>query len=60
MVEIKRQFGPVRGAGTRVREVKGGQAIVPAVLGTTVFFGMFERGLIGNLNYCGNSRSRNA
>ena len=57
MVEIKRQFGPVRGAGTRVREVKGGQAIVPAVLGTTVFFGMFERGLICNLNYCGNSRS---
>lgn len=39
-----RIFGPIRGAGTQVREKEAERNIVPGVLGSTVFMGVFERG----------------
>lgn len=39
-----RIFGPIRGAGTQVREKEPEKTIVPGPLGSTVLVGVFERG----------------
>lgn len=39
-----RVFGPVRGAGTQIREVSGDKPIVPGALGWRGYAGMLEKG----------------
>jgi hypothetical protein len=53
-----RIFGPIRGAGTQVREREPERNIVPGQLGSTVFAGIFERGAEDDITICPSNRSR--
>lgn len=52
-----RIFGPIRGAGTQVREREPEQNIIPATLGSTVFAGVFERGAEDDITICPSLKS---
>jgi hypothetical protein len=47
-----RIFGPIRGAGTQVRERQPERNIVPGQLGSTVLIGVFERGVEEEITLC--------
>jgi hypothetical protein len=48
----QRRFGPVQGAGTQIIEKDAEKAIIPSSTGCTVETGVYERGTVGDLNYC--------
>lgn len=47
-----RIYGPIRGAGTQIRERQPDRNIVQGVLGSTAFAGVFERGTEGGITIC--------
>lgn len=52
-----RIFGPIRGAGTQLRERQPQRDILPALLGSTVFAGVFERGSEDDITICPSRKS---
>lgn len=52
-----RIFGPIRGAGTQVRERQPERNIVPGQLGSTVIIGVFERGAEEDITICPSKKS---
>jgi hypothetical protein len=52
-----RIFGPIRGAGTQVRERQPERNIVPGQLGSTVLMGVFERGAEEDITICPSKKS---
>lgn len=47
---ITRRFGPTLAPGVAIVEQLGAREITPGVLGTTLHFGIFERGMVGEVN----------
>lgn len=52
-----RIFGPIRGAGTQVRERQPERNIVPGQMGSTVLVGVFERGAEEDITLCPSKKS---
>lgn len=50
-----RVFGPVRGAGTQIREQSGDKPITPGALGWRGYAGILEKGPVGKLIYLNTS-----